>query len=233
MCDALHFASKSPVVGGTGFLQPRAVALARRKHPPLISWSTILIKAFALMSKNWPELRRAYMPLPWPHMYEHPHSVATLVIEREWHGSKAVFFDQIHAPEEKSLREIEVQILGMKRAKVESVGGFRRLIRITRYPLPVRRSIWRGALYGPGRLKSHYFGTYSLNMVGSRRSYTTQSLTLVAISFLYGPIERDGMMPIQAFFDHRVIDGANVNRLLVDLQATLDHDIVNELNQFG
>jgi hypothetical protein len=233
MCDAMHFASKPPVVGGTGFLQPAAVALARRNHQPLISWGAILTRAIALTSRKWPELRQVYMPLPWPHLYEHPHCIATLAIEREWHGSKAVFFDQVHAPEEKSLREIEIQILGMKRAKVESIGGFRRLIRITRCPLPIRRMIWRSTLYGSGRLKSRYFGTFSLNMVDSRRTHTTQSLTPVTISVQYGPIEQDGMMPIQTFFDHRVIDGANVNRILVDLQVTLDHDIIAELNATG
>jgi len=230
MRDLVHFGSKARVVGGATSIRVSDVAAARRRQQPLISWNAILIKAIALTSKKWPELKRAYIPYPWPHLYEHPHSVASLVIEREWQGAHGVFFDQIHAPENKSLREIDFELNGMKRSKVEAVGGFRRLIRITRYPLPLRRLIWRIALYGSGRLKARYFGTFSLNSLTSRRLRTTQSLTLVTLSFEYGATESDGQMPFQVFFDHRVMDGVALNRLCVDLQSVLNNDIVAELN---
>src|SRR6266511_3941515 len=48
---------------------------------------------------EWPDLRRAYMPFPWAHLYEHPHNVATVVLEREWRNAPAVFYDQIQQPE--------------------------------------------------------------------------------------------------------------------------------------
>ena len=230
MRDVVHFGSKSGVVGGTAFLQVSAVAMARRSHQPLISWSAILIKAVALTSKKWPELRRAYMPLPWPHLYEHPYCVATVVIEREWRGAHAVFFDQIQSPEEKSLREIDMLLRGMRKANVEAIGSYRRLIRITRYPFPLRRLIWRIVLHGSGRLKSRYFGTFSLNSITSRRGHTTQSTTPVTLSIEYGPVHPNGDMPLQVFFDHRVIDGASVHRLGSDIQIALNRDIVAELN---
>jgi hypothetical protein len=64
----------------------------------------------------------------------------------------------------------------------------------------------------------------------SRRLRTTQSTTLVTISFEYGPTEPDGQMPLQIFIDHRVIDGVAVHRLCADLRSVLNHDIVAELN---
>jgi len=228
--DLVHFGSKATVVGGATSLRVSDVAMARRSQQPLISWNAILIKAIALTSQKWPQLKRAYIPFPWPHLYEHPHCVVSLVLEREWQGEHSVFFDQIHAPEHKPLREIDYELYGMKRSKIEAVGGFRRLIRITRYPLPLRRMIWRIALYGSGRLKSRYFGTFSLNSLASRRLRTTQSTTLVTISFEYGPIDPEGQMPFQIFIDHRVMDGVAVHRLCADLQSVLDHDIVAELN---
>ena len=231
MRDLVHFGSKAMVVGGAASLRVLDVAMARRSQQPLISWNAILVKAIALTSKKWPELKRAYIPFPWPHLYEHPHSVASIVIEREWQGAHAVFFDQIHAPENKSLRAIDRELQGMRRLRVEGLGGFRRLIRITRFPLPLRRLIWRIALYGSGRLKSRYFGTFSLNSLASRRGRTTQSTTVVTISFEYGPIESEGRMPFQIFVDHRVIDGVAVGRLCADLQSVLNHDIVAELNE--
>jgi hypothetical protein len=99
MRDVLHFGMKSMVVGGATSIQVARVAEVRRRHQPLISWSAILIKAIALVAKEWPDLRRAYMPFPWAHLYEHPHNVATVVLEREWRNAPAVFFDQIQQPE--------------------------------------------------------------------------------------------------------------------------------------
>jgi hypothetical protein len=99
MRDGLHFGMKSMVVGGATSIQVARVAEVRRRHQPLISWSAILIKAIALVAKEWPDLRRAYMPFPWAHLYEHPHNVATVVLEREWRNAPAVFFDQIQQPE--------------------------------------------------------------------------------------------------------------------------------------
>jgi hypothetical protein len=233
MRDVVHFGSRSMVVGGSNSVRISAVAAARRNCQPLIGWNAILIRAIALTARKWPELRRSYIPFPWPHLYEHPKCVVTVVLEREWRGAHAVFFDQIVSPEDKSLREIEFELHGMRNAEVEAVGGFRRLIRITRYPLPLRRLIWRIVLSGSGRLKSRYVGTFSLNSLSSRRGRTTQSVTPVTMSIEYGAIQRNGELPLQVFVDHRVTDGASVNRICAELQAVLDRDIVDELNKGG
>jgi pyruvate/2-oxoglutarate dehydrogenase complex dihydrolipoamide acyltransferase (E2) component len=37
-------------------------------------------------------------------------------------------------------------------------------------------------------------------------------------------------MKLHVFFDHRVIDGARAARWLADLEATLNRDVVAELN---
>jgi len=217
-------------MGGHTSLRVSAVATARRNRQPLISWCAIVIKAIALTSQKWPELRRAYIPFPWPHLYEHPHSVVSVVFERKWRGERAVFADQIHGPEHKSLREIDGVLSGLKRANVEAIGGYRRLIRITRWPRPLRRLIWRITLFGSGRLKSRYFGTFSINPLPSRHSRTTQTISPITLSFSYGSIQRNGELPCEIFFDHRVLDGVTVNRICADLQAVLNRDIVAELD---
>jgi len=228
--DTIYFGKKSMIAGGSTVLRVSAVMAARRNCQPLVSWNAILIKALALTSRKWPELRRSYISFPWPHLYEHPHCVATVVVEREWQGARCVFFDQIPAPESKSLREIDQRLDGMESLKIEAVGSFRRLIRITRLPLPVRRLIWLIALRGAGRLKSRYFGTFSINSLTSRHARTTQNASPVTMSFEYAPIQPGGEMPFQVFMDHRVIDGVASHRLCVDLQAILNSEIVDELN---
>jgi hypothetical protein len=115
--------------------------------------------------------------------------------------------------------------------KIELVGGFRRLIRITRYPLPLRRLIWLVAIRGAGRLKSRYFGTFSINSLNSRHGHTTQSASPVTVTFEYGPVGPDGKMQIQVFIDHRVMDGGAMHRLCIDLETILNRDIVAELTR--
>jgi hypothetical protein len=230
MRDVVHFGMRSFIVGGTASIRVSSVVEARRNSQPLISWSAILIKAIALNSRKWPQLRRAYISFPWPHLYEHPHAVATIVIEREWQGERAVFFDQIPAPEHTSLREIDRLLDGSKSLGIESVGSYRRLLRITRCPLPIRRLIWLIALRGAGRLKSKYFGTFTVNSISSRYNRTTQSVTPVSQSFEYGPVEPNGRMPIQFYFDHRVMDGQTLVRIGRDLESVLNNEILEELN---
>jgi hypothetical protein len=228
--DFVHFARQSPTAGGTYTVRLRPVAAARRNCQPLIGWSAILTKATALTAAKWPELRQCYMPFPWPHLYEHPNSVANFVIERVWEGERAIFCDQIQAPESLSLREIDDRLRGMKGAEIEALGGFRRIIRFTGYPFPVRRLLWNLALKGSGRLRARYFGTFCINLFGGRSIHVSQSLTLHAISLYHGPLQPDGTMKVHVFFDHRVIDGAGAARLMADLETTLNHDIAAELN---
>lgn len=199
----------------------------------MIGWGAIIAKAIALNAKKWPELRQCYMPLPWPHAYEHPHCVASFMIEREWEGKAAVFFDRIHQVEERPLREIDARLRAMKGAKIESLGGFRLMLRISRYPLPLRRLLWSMALKGSGRLRARYFGLFSINSIASRHSQTTQTLTLQASSWYYEPAKPDGSMSLQVFFDHRVIDGAAVRRMVSDVEKTLNSVIVAELRAGG
>ena len=44
------------------------------------------MKAFGLARSGIPDLRRVYMPFPWPHLYEHPHSIATVNIRARMAG---------------------------------------------------------------------------------------------------------------------------------------------------
>lgn len=214
-------------------MRVREVAEARRQCQPLISWGAILVKAIALTAQRQPELRQAFMRFPWPHIYEHPHCVATYVVEREWRGEIGTFFGKIKWPEKRSLRDIDARLRKFKTNDIESVFHFRRLIQITRLPLPLRRLIWRLVYSFSGRLKMHQMGTFSLNSIGARGVAGTQSMAVVAMSWFYGPVNADGMMPIQVFFDHRVIDAMTVNRIVYEVAKTLKTEIVDELHAGG
>src|SRR5262249_7879184 len=90
--DLLHSARAVPGVVVQRQMDVSALRRARALGAPGASWCAAFIKAYALAACDFPELRRAYIPFPWPHLYEHPHSVASVAVERLYRGERAVFF---------------------------------------------------------------------------------------------------------------------------------------------
>ncbi len=229
MGDIVHFGKRSHVVAGNWTVSVAAAAAARRRRRPSVGWGAIWVKAAALASRRWPELRSAYMPYPWPHLYCHPHAVATAVVERDWNGRPAVFFDQVQAPERLTLEEIDVILKGLRKRPVESVGGFRRLIRYSRLPWIVRRPVWIFALKWSGRLRSRYFGTFSVHSFPVRGVQVMQSTTPISFSLIYGLPDADGNVLVQLMMDHRILDGLTAHRIVRAIEAAMKEDIVAEL----
>ena len=227
--DVGHFSRPSYAAGMNATLNVSRLAKERRRHRPPIGWTALLVKAMALVGCHMPALRQVFMPIPWPHLYQHPQSVATIVVERGWGGEAQVFFDQVQGPEETPLAEIDARIRGLKFAPVESVGAFRRMIRVGRMPTPIRRLIWRASLYISGRVRARYFGTFSINSIPAPRTEVLQSFAPLTLSLYYGYIEPNGDVLIQVLWDQRVIDGPPVRRMLSELESTLNGELVAEL----
>ena len=66
--------------------------MALRARP---SWTVIFLKGYALLCEATPELRRAYVKLPWPQLYEYPLSVASIAHERDYEGERVVMLSRI------------------------------------------------------------------------------------------------------------------------------------------
>jgi hypothetical protein len=230
MSDVVHFGKKSHVVGGNWTINVSAVATARKMRHPPIGWGAIWVKATALACRRWPELRTAYLPFPWPRLYCHPNAVATMVVEREWNGRHAVFFDQVKRPDSLGLVEIDTILRGLRGRPVETVGGFRRLIRVARMPWIVRRPLWSFALQWSGRLRSEYFGTFSVHSFPVRRAHVMQSTTPISFSLIYGLIDPHGDVLVQLLMDHRIVDGLTSHRIMLAIEAAMKEDIVAELS---
>jgi hypothetical protein len=116
--DVVHFGKKSHSVGCNWTINVASAAQARRTRNPPVSWAAIWVRAMALASRKWPELRTCYLPFPWPRMYTHPSTTAVLVVEREWRGALAVFFDTIKNPESRSIAEIELIFQSLREVEV-------------------------------------------------------------------------------------------------------------------
>ena len=228
--DIIHFGKKSHVIGCNWRINLAPVLAARATHQPAIGWTAMWMKALALVSQRHAELRTAYLPFPWARLYVHPDCICTVAIERTWQGAAAVFFAQIRRPDDLSLSELDNWLRRFKQEPVESFGSFRRIIRYARPPVLVRRLIWSLVLYWSGPLRAKNLGTCALNPFPTGGS-VTQSATPLSFLLYYGLVEPNGDTQVQILFDHRVMDGIDAYRILRNIEAVLNREIVAELKQ--
>src|SRR5204862_249574 len=102
---------------------------------------------------------------------------------------------------------------------------------LSRVPWPFRRWFWWCALNLFGRRRCHNFGTFSVSSVASLGAGILHLVTLLTSSLHYGLFEEQGRLEVRLSFDHRVMDGGTVARVLVDLESVLNHEIVEEITR--
>lgn len=205
---------------------------ARAARQPAIGWAAIWMKAVALVGTRRAALRTCYLPFPWARLYIHPFTVGTIVIERTWNAESAVFFEQYKAPDTIPLAALDGELRSLKTKPVEAIGGFRRMIRFSRPPAPVRRLLWHVTLRWSGRLRSRYMGTYAINPFPTPGE-VMQSTMPITLMIYYSLIQPNGDTPVQVLYDHRVMDGVDAYRMIRDVEATLNRDIVAELQDLA
>jgi hypothetical protein len=193
------------------------------------SWCAIFTKAYALVAAARPELRRAYLPFPWPHLYEHPHSVASIAVERRWNHEDAVFFGHLRAPEKQPLLKLHAALHRLRHAPVESIGLYRRIVRLNRLPWPLRRLAWWTILYTSGYRRARQMGTFGVSAYSSLGCASLHPLSPLTTTLNYGVLSRRGRLTVRIVYDHRVLDGATVGRALQDLERVLNEAILTEL----
>jgi hypothetical protein len=227
--DHQHFCGKVPGATVERPLSLSALRAARQVHVSRPSWCAIFLKAMSLVGARHPQFRRAFLPFPWPHLYEHPDNIANLTIERRYQNEDAVFFVQVRRPERRSLIELDAIIHACKDEPVESVKFFRRAIRLSKVPWPFRRLTWWVSLNLSGKLRAHNFGTFGITSTSSEGAGILALLPLVTSTLHYGLFDDRGNLPARITFDHRVLDGAFVARSLVELEEVLQTTILEEL----
>lgn len=227
VCDLIHFAEKIPSVPVQKVVNIKRVIEARERAPERVSWSVIFAKAYALVCRETPALRRAYMEYPRPRLYEHPYSIASIAVERDYEGEPGVFFGYIPKPENLSLVDLDAEVRRLRTAPVEDV--FRFALRVAKAPRLVRRFLWWYSLNVRGARKAQFFGTFGLTVYSSLGAESLHPLSPLTSTLNYGVIGDDGTVPVRVVYDHRVMDGATVARALARLEEVLNADIVAEL----
>jgi hypothetical protein len=160
----MHFARQVPTVPVQRRMNLAALVKARDEAEPRPSWCAIFTKAFGIVAAARPELRRAYLSFPWPHLYEHPLNVASIALERSIGGEEGVFFAPLRRPENTGLADLDATLRRLKEERLETIAPFRRAVKLTCLPRPVRRFVWWLALNVWGRKRARYMGTFGVTV---------------------------------------------------------------------
>jgi hypothetical protein len=224
--DLLHFARQVPTVPVQRRMNLAPLAAVRERTVPRPSWCALFTKAFALVAEDRPELRRAYLSFPWPHLYEHPCSIASVAIERSVGEENAVLFVQVRGVEHHSPQQLDAYLKDCKEQPIESIGTFRRALRVGRLPQPLRRLLWWYGLNISGYKRARNLGTFGVSVYSGLGAEALHPLSPLTTTLTYGVIAEDGTVDVRLIYDHRVLDGATVARVLGDLERVLNHQVL-------
>jgi hypothetical protein len=227
VCDLIHFAHRVPTVPVQQVMDVSRVAHLRKSLSVPVGWCTIFTKAFALVARNVPDLRRAYVEYPLARLYQHPHNIASVAVEREFEGQPGVFFAHLPLPEATPLPELEAALRHHKEAPIADVFGF--ILRFYRLPRPIRRILWWYVINVRGSRKAQFLGTYGVTVYSALGAESLHPLSPLTTTLNYGVIGEDGRVPVRIVYDHRVMDGATVARALGLLEDVMNAEICEEL----
>jgi len=227
--DLMHFSSKVPAVAMERRINLAPVIAARRAVAPHPAWCGLFARAFGMLGRDYPALRRCYLSCPWPHFYEHPHSVATLNVERQSPEEDVVLQMLVRCPENRSLADIDALVRRHKELPLDQLRVYRRSIALARTPWPLRRLVWWFSLNVRGRLRCHNFGTFGISSTASQGGGLLHIKPILTATLHYGLFDRDGSLDMRLSWDHRVFDGGMAARVLVDLEDVMNRVISAEL----
>jgi hypothetical protein len=231
MADYMWAASGIARVDVTRHVAFHDLITARKRLPDPPSWTAIFVKGFAMVAAEIPELRRVYITLPWPHLYEYAESTVVVGHERRIMDDIGVLPLRFYKPDAVPLGQLSEMIRRAAAAPIEETRLHRRLIAIARLPLLVRRLIWGLCLNVP-RLR-RALGTCGVSSAARWETELGISRNPLSCLLSYGPADPRGNVNVRLSFDHRIFDGAFAGRALARLDEVLNSSILEELNQLA
>jgi hypothetical protein len=228
VADLMHASIRVPFVSLRRTLNIRQLLEARALAVQPPGWAAIFVKAFCLVAKDEPLLRTLYAKWPWPHFYELPRSVGMVAIARVEDGQDCVLPQKIPAADRLTLTEIDTQIRHAKDAPIEQVPAFRKILRVTRLPLPFRRLMWLVGL-GFGRQRANWFGSFGVTSVAAYGAGELHALSPGPFILSYGVVGQDQTIDVVIRWDHRITDAALIAKALTRLEQVLNTEIAAEL----
>jgi hypothetical protein len=229
MCDLMHFSRKVPLVAVERRMPLRDLIEARHQLTPKPSWFAVFLKAYALVAEQRDELRRSFLSFPRARLHQHKCNVASLAVARQIADEHGVLLLQIRHPERLPLSKIDEAIRRARTEPLEQFADFRRQLRVSRLPWPLRRLAWWMCFHMSGDWRARYAGTFGVTGTAALGSTPLHLLSPMASTLTYGVFAEDGSAPVQLFFDHRVLDGAQASLALEHLERMLHESLLTEL----
>lgn len=228
--DLLYFARRVPTVPVQRRMSLASLVAARAGCRRRVRWTAIFTKAYAMVAQEIPELRRAYIKIPWCLLYEYPTSRALILIERDYEREPGILPISIKDPSRESLHHINDCIEHASSAPVGELKDIRLWIRFARLPTPIRRiALWIGLNWG--RQRGNFFGTFGVSVYSALGAESLHPLGPLTTVLNYGVISNTGEVNVRIIYDHRVMNGTTIARALVRLEEILNSAIVEELNK--
>jgi hypothetical protein len=227
IADLMHASSGVPFVSLRRSLNIRELLEARAMAAQPPGWAAIFTKAFSLVAKEQPTLRTLYVRWPRPSFYELPRSVAMIAVARVEHGQDCVLPQKLAAPDTLSLAEVDAQIRHAKDAPIDEVPAFRKLLRVTGLPLPLRRLFWWVGL-NFGRQRANWFGNFGVTSVAAYGAGELHALSPGPYILSYGVVEAQ-TIGVVIRWDHRIADAALIAKVMTRLEQVLNTEIAAEL----
>lgn len=227
--EMLYHAAQVPSIPVSRQMNVSRLLAARTSVKGAPAWTALFMRAYGMVAQTHPALRRAYMPWPTPHLYEHPFSVGALVVERDLDGEAALLAAKVSEVENCTARQIQDRIDYLKNTPVWEIGDFRQLLRIGMLPHLLRRFIFWQSLYWSGAKRAKRFGTFMVSSYGSLGAEQVHPITPLTSLLTFGPIDSSGNVCVKVIYDHRVMDGRTVAVALASLQQVLDEQIPAEI----
>lgn len=230
--DLMRFSTGIPRVTVQRRMNLAPMLAARDSQTKRLSWTVLFLKGYSLLAREVPELRRAYVTLPWPHFYEYSKSVASVAYEREHEGERVVLLATVKHPESRSIGSLQETVDATRSDPIPTIKPFRRALNFARLPGPVRWILmWLGLNLARRRLR--HFGTFQLSVYSALGAESFNPLTPLTTLLNWGPIAEDGGVNVRILYDHRVMDGATVARALVRFEEILNENITSEVNSLS
>jgi len=210
-------------------MQIGELARVRENASFRVAWSTLFAKAYAMVSRQLPELRELFVGTPTKHLYRHPHSVASLSVHRKDDlGQERLIWGRWNDAESTSLVDLQYQLDAFCQAPLSDV--FSEGLILERRSALVRRVLWWWLMNCSGRKRAKHVGTFSISSLGGHGVLNAHHPLVTSSSLAFGPISTSGECEVVLICDHRTFDGVLGARALKLLESTLLGAMVNELS---
>ncbi|WP_022723449.1 hypothetical protein [Rhodopseudomonas sp. B29] len=228
IADLMRASRSVPLITFKRTLDVTTLARARAGCATPPGFAAIFIKAFGLVAYEQPLLRTLYVGFPRPHLFELPCSIAMVAVARQVDGEDCVLMEKICTAEQRPLAEIDAMIRHASTAPIAEVTMFRKLLRISQMPWPLRRLAWWAGL-SLDRPRANFFGSFAVSSVSAFSEGELFPVSPGPYVLSYGRLDEDGRIEVVIRFDHRLIDAAPIARAMRRLEQVLNGAVAAEI----